>query len=125
MALGLPSILTHAFSVRCVINDTCTPDIEAPPISVSQVRFGAGSDFGFMNPSRFFDLPASSPESPATGFGIRSVSVGNGKGHRKSSYVSSTNRHINKGDGGLIIPWSKVRVLPCPPLPIEIIALWH
>jgi hypothetical protein len=85
----------------------------------------SAANFGFMNPSRFFDLPASSPESPATGFGIRSVSVGNGKGHRKSSYVSSTNRHINKGDGGLIIPWSKVRVLAGSPLPIEIIALWH
>ena len=38
--------------------------------------FGAGSDFGFHKPFRFFDLPASRSESPTTGFGIGSVGIG-------------------------------------------------
>ena len=53
-----------------------------------QFRFGGSSDFGFHNPSSLFDLSAARSESPTTGFGIRSVSVGNGKGHRKSFWDS-------------------------------------
>ena len=48
------------------------------------VRFGDGSVFGSHEPFPFFDLPATGSESPATGFGIRSVSVVRHKGHRKT-----------------------------------------
>jgi hypothetical protein len=52
-------------------------------------KFGAGSDFGFHKPSRFFDLPTTRSESPAAGIGIGSVSVGDRKTRQKSSYNSS------------------------------------
>ena len=92
------------------------PDINAPPLADPEIRFGGGSVFGFLKPFPFFDLHATRSESPATGFGTGSVSVIDGKGHRKSCYASSTNRYINNESVGLIIPWSKVRVLPGPPI---------
>ena len=52
------------------------PCIAKPQIALSEIQFGARSDFGFHKPFRFFDLPASRPESPTTGFGIGSVGVG-------------------------------------------------
>ena len=88
MALGLPSILTHAFGARRGINDTDIPDIAAPPIAVSWIRFGGSSVFGFHEPSRFFDLPATRSESTATGFGMGSVSVACRKGHWESVWDS-------------------------------------
>ena len=45
-------------------------------IAISEVRFGARSDFGLYKPFRFFDLPASRSESPIIWFGIGSVGVG-------------------------------------------------
>ena len=92
------------------------PDIAAPPIAVPEFRLGGSSEFGFRKPSRFFDLPTARSESTATGFGIGSVSVIDGKGHQKSCYASSTSRYINNESVGLIIPWSQVRVLAGPPL---------
>jgi hypothetical protein len=50
----------------------------------SEFRFGGGSVFGFHKPFRFFYLTAIRSESPTTGFGMGSVSVVDGKGHRKS-----------------------------------------
>jgi hypothetical protein len=44
------------------------------------------------------------------GFGHREM------GPSEKRLDSSTSRPINKGDGGLIIPWSQVRVLPGPPI---------
>ena len=81
--------------------------------------------FGFHKPSHFFDLPAARSEWPTTGFGIGSVSVAGQKGHRKICYDSSTSGTINKGDVGLIIPWSQVQAPTGPPLPIRFMALWH
>ena len=107
---------TKKFNPSPRSNNRCPSNVRlAPGNRRSEVRFGGGSDFGFHKPSTFFDLPAVRSESHTTGFGIRSVSVIDGKGHRKSCYASSTNRYINKGDGGLIIPWSQVRVLAGPP----------
>jgi hypothetical protein len=100
-----------------------TPHVTEPQISDSAVRFGAGSDFGFHKPSRFFDLTVTRSESPTTGFGIGSVSVVRWRGARKSRYISSAFYSNNKGSVGLIIPWSQVRVLAGPPLPIKIIVL--
>jgi hypothetical protein len=101
------------------------PDIQAPEISDSEVRFGRGSDFGFKKPSRFFGLPSSRSESTTTRFGMGSVSAVRQKGHRKRRYDSSTLRGNGKESVVLIIPWSQVRVLAGPPSPIKIMVLWH
>ena len=54
-----------------------TPETrEAPPIAVSAVRFGPGSDFGFRKPFPFFDLLASRSETYWPKFGIGSVVLG-------------------------------------------------
>ena len=53
-----------------------------------EFRFGGDSDFGFRKPCRFFDLPSARSESPATGFGMGSVSVIDGKGLRKNVWDS-------------------------------------
>ena len=45
-------------------------------IAISEIRFGARSDFGFHKPFRFFDFPASRSESPTTGFGMGSGEIG-------------------------------------------------
>ena len=58
-----------------VLSRPDAPDDPSPPIASSEVRFGTGSDFGFHNPSPFFDLPSAHSESPHLKFGIRSVSV--------------------------------------------------
>jgi hypothetical protein len=50
-------------SLRCSMRDhQIIPDIEAPPIAVSKIRFGGRSVFGFLKPSHFFDLPATRSE---------------------------------------------------------------
>ena len=98
---------------------------EAPPIAGSDVRFGAGSDFGFPKPFRFFDLAASRSEGHRPRFGIRSVSVGVRSRQQKVHYDSSTFYHNNNELVFIVIPWSQVRVLAGPPSLIEIIALWH
>ena len=59
-------------------------NINAPPLADPEIRFGGGSVFGFLKPFRFFDLPATRSESPATGFGTGPVSVVRHKGHRKT-----------------------------------------
>ena len=82
----------------------------------SEIRFGGGSVFGFLKPFRFFDLRVIHSESSTTRFGIGSVSLARQKGHRKSCYASSTFRRDGNECVFLIIPWSKVRVLPGPPI---------
>jgi len=63
---------------------------DAPPSEsrLWEIRFDGGSVFGFLKSFRFFDLPASRSESTATGFGIRSVSVGNRTGNRSTGTPS-------------------------------------
>jgi len=94
-------------------------------IAISAVRFGAGSDFGFHNPSRFFDLPSSRSESRRRKFGMGSVSVGDRSGHRKKGCASSAFRRENSQLVFLIIPWSQVRVLAGPPSSIKFMSLCH
>jgi hypothetical protein len=53
------------------------------------------------------------------GFGHREM------GPSEKRLDSSAFRRNGNECRGLIIPWSKVRALPGPPLPIEIMALWH
>ena len=108
-------------------NDTLRPRPTPPTTRCRQlrVRLGTGSVFGLQNHFRFFGLPEFRPEYHRRLFGIRSVSVGDRSGHRKSRYDPSTLRCNGNECVVLIIRWSKVRVLPSPPLPIEIIALWH
>ena len=65
----------------------CAPESQASRTSKCRqlrVRFGRSSVFGFLKPFPFFGLPATRSESPATGFGIGSVSVVRHKGHRKT-----------------------------------------
>jgi hypothetical protein len=66
------------------------PNSEATKLANSVVRLGAGSDFGFHKPSRFFGVPAPRLESPTIRFGMGSVSAVRQKGHRKRRYDSST-----------------------------------
>ena len=42
---------------------------------LAKESFGPGSEFGFENPLRFFNLLAPTPQTDPTRFGIRSVSV--------------------------------------------------
>jgi len=67
-----------------------TPEVLSAesPVEISEFQLGGGSVFGYKKPSPFFDLPAARSESPATGFGIRSVSVVDGKGLQKSAFGS-------------------------------------
>jgi hypothetical protein len=62
-------------------------DIAGKKISISEIRFGGGSGFGFKNPSPFFDLDAIRSQSPITWIGIGSVSVTAKWGHRKSVWI--------------------------------------
>ena len=103
---GLTKIIFRLLKLRA-------PGSQTSRTSSRQLRFrlGGGSVFGSHNPFLLLDLPVSRSEWPITGFGMSSVSVVDGKGHRESCYASSTNRLINKGNEGLIIPRSRDRVL--------------
>ena len=83
----------------------------------SRIRLGTGSVFGLQNHFHFFGLPSARSEWPATGLGTGSVEAVKRKSLRKITFEPSAYRHINKGDGGLIIPWYKVRILAGPPFP--------
>jgi hypothetical protein len=99
------------------------PGIAEPSVAGSKTRLAGGSRFGFHKPFRFFDLLTRRSESPSTGFAIGSLRVDNQRCHQKIRYASSAFRCNNRGCVFLIIPWSQVRVLAGPPLPIKIIVL--